>query len=315
MATTVENSAPISVENRFEVESTEYAILFDSSKCTACKGCQVACKVWNELPSSLDLNAGEFTGSLQNPPDLGPYVRTLVTFDEADNGKKYGVNWAFGHRGCMHCTHAACVEVCPSGCLQHSEHGFVVYDAEKCIGCQYCRSACPFDVPRHTGVDLAGGNIRINKCDGCPDRIAHGMAPACVSTCQPRALTFGKRDELLQTARDRVQVLHDKGYKDARVYGETEVGGTHVIQILKYPIEQYSYLPKEPESQIAGAYAVMKPLAGVAVVGVAAAVGLTLARGHGYHRDEQAYDTNTHDVIDTDTGEVIKHIDKEAGER
>ena len=72
---------------------TEQAIYFDSSKCTACKGCQAACKCWNNLPTSYELNsAGEFTGTLQNPPDLQPNTRLIITFNEADNGKKYGVN-------------------------------------------------------------------------------------------------------------------------------------------------------------------------------------------------------------------------------
>ena len=191
---------------------TEQAIYFDSSKCTACKGCQAACKCWNNLPTPYELNsAGTFTGTLQNPPDLQPNTRLIITFNEADNGKKYGVNWAFGRRACMHCTNPACVSVCPSGALYVDEEtGLVTYDSSKCIGCQYCRSACPFDVPRHTNVGLTGDNIKINKCTGCVDRVKQGRKPACVSTCQPGALQFGDRDEMLKMAKERVEYLKGK---------------------------------------------------------------------------------------------------------
>ena len=292
------------------------AILFDSSKCSGCKGCQVACKTWNNLPSSLELNAGEFTGSYQNPPDLTPVTRRIVSFNEAPNGKKYGVNWAFGQRACMHCYDPSCVAVCPSGCLRVDKAtGFVTFDDNQCIGCQYCRSACPFDVPRHTDIGLLSGNIKINKCTGCPDRVEHGMEPACVTTCQPGALQFGDRDEMLEIAHERVKYLKSTGFDKARVYGEKEVGGTHHIMVLKYDIKQYM-LPENPQRNgIVGALGFMKPLTGVGAAALVAGLGLSFISGIGYHRDEMRYDEVNHDVIDVDTGEVIKHINKEAGER
>ncbi len=295
---------------------TEQAIYYDSSKCTGCKGCQVACKCWNELPSPMTKNAGEFTGSLQCPADLGPNTRLIMTFNEADNGKKYGVNWAFGRRACMHCTNAACVSVCPSGALYKDEEtGLVSYHRDKCIGCQYCRSACPFDVPRHTGVGVTGGGIKINKCTGCIDRVRNGRKPACVSTCQTDALQFGDRDKMLEKAHARVEALKARGYADASIYGENEMGGLHVICVLKYPISQYSY-PKNPQANgFVDALGFMKPLTGVASVAIVAGLGLSFITGIGYKRDEMRYDEKKHDVIDVDTGEVIKHIDKEAGER
>ena len=292
----------------------EKAILFDSSKCTGCKGCQVACKCWNDLPSPLELNAGSCTGSYQNPPDLGSDTRLIITYHESENGKKHGVNWAFGRRSCMHCTEAACMNVCPTGCLTHGADGFVTYDAEKCIGCQYCRSACPFDVPRHTGINVSGAGIKVNKCDGCPDRIAHGMSPACVSTCQPNALSFGDRDELLAEAHERVEALKERGYENAHLYGESEAGGTHVIEVLKYDSSQYE-LPENPETQFTGLMGFMKPLAAVAGIATVGGLGVTFARAAGYKRDHVAYNTESHDLVDTDTGEVERHIDVEAGER
>ena len=87
----------------------EVAMLFDSSHCTGCKGCQVACKQWNMLPSKLGLNENKFSGTYQNPPDLNGDTRLVMTFDEKESGNKYQpINFAIGRRSCYHCTDAAC---------------------------------------------------------------------------------------------------------------------------------------------------------------------------------------------------------------
>ena len=293
----------------------EMAIMFDSSRCSACKGCQVACKCWNLLPSPLELNSQKWSGSLQNPPDLEENTRLIITFDEKPR-EKYGVDWAFGRRSCNHCTDAGCVQVCPSGCLYKDEEtGFTVFDSDKCIGCQFCRSACPFDVPRHSGIGLAGNGIKINKCTACIDRVKNGRQPACVTTCQPGALMFGDRDEMIAEAERRAQLMRDKGFEHARVYGVEEMGGLHTIHVLKYPIEQYE-LPENPTmSPLVGAMGWMKPILGVGSIALLGGLGLSFLTGIGYHRDEMRYDEVSHDIIDVDTGEVVRHINKEAGER
>ena len=134
--------------------SNEVAILYDSSHCTGCKGCQAACKQWNMLPSSLELNGIKFSGTYQNPPDLDGDTRLVMTFDEKPSGNKFQeINMAIGRNACMHCTDAGCVNICSSGALYHREDGVVAFDTEKCNGCTYCQSACPFDVPRYRPLD------------------------------------------------------------------------------------------------------------------------------------------------------------------
>lgn len=296
---------------------TEYAIYFDSSKCTGCRGCQVACKTWNELPSPIYSDEVEFKGTYQNPPDINENTRRIVTFrEEKRDGSRYFIDWAFGQRACQHCTDAECVKVCPSGCLQHDETGFVTFDRDKCIGCQYCRSGCPFDVPRHTGVGVQGAGIKIDKCTGCIDRVRNGRKPACVTTCQPNALDFGPRSEMLEKAHARVDALKEKGFADASVYGETECGGCHTIMVLKYDRSMYTHVPENAEPNgMTEALGFMKPLAAVGAVGIVAGLGLSFLTGVGYKRDRLYYDEKAHDEIDVDTGEVVKHIDKEKGER
>lgn len=152
---------------------TEKAVYFDSSKCTACKGCQVACKMWNNLPSPLGTNEAKWSGTHQNPVDLNGDTRLIITFNELEGDSKIKpVKWAFGRRACQHCTDAPCASVCPGGALvRNEETGFVEVYQDKCVGCQYCHSTCPFDVPRYESNGLLDKTV-IDKCTGCADRVA-----------------------------------------------------------------------------------------------------------------------------------------------
>lgn len=286
---------------------TEMAILFDSSKCTACKGCQVACKCWNNLPSPTEKNAcvSQFTGTYQNPPDLNDDTRLIITFNEQESDSQKGIAWAFGRRACQHCSNAGCVSVCPAGAIYRDEEtGMVTTDESKCIGCQRCSSACPYSVPQYHGPKGT-----INKCTGCIDRIENGMEPACVATCQPNALQFGERDEMLAIAKARVEWLHEKGYEDACVYGDAEMDGLHVIQVLKYGIDMHGQVKNPEVPATAFLTGIMKPIAGVGmgatVLGLAAMAGLAA----GYKRDKLVYNEGTKDTISVDTGEVVKQGD------
>ncbi len=283
---------------------TEMAILYDTSRCTACKGCQIACKCWNGLPSSLETNGNAFSGTYQNPPDLNGTTRLLISFREEEGGSK-GVKWAFGRRSCQHCTDAPCADICPAGALVRDEStGMVVTDASKCIGCQYCSTACPFDVPRYDGP-----NGTINKCTGCPDRIENGLEPACVTTCQPDALMFGPRDEMLAQAEAQVARLKEQGYADACVYGATEMGGLHVIQVLKYGAATHGQVVDPEVPAHVGLTQIMKPVTGVVAGATVLGLAAMFALGAGYKRDKLAYNPETGDTIDIDTGEVVKHGD------
>ncbi len=288
---------------------SEKAILFDTSRCTGCKGCQVACKCWNSQPSPTGLNENVFTGTYQNPPDLNGHTRLVMAFSEHEGGSK-GVMWAIGRRSCQHCTDAPCVSICPSGCLEKNEEtGMVEVHQEKCIACQYCSTACPFDVPHFDGMQG-----KVNKCTGCPDRLEHGLSPACVATCQPNALQFGDRDEMLAIAEEQLARLQANGYEDACVYGADEVGGLHVISVLKYGAERHGYVLNPSVSPVTTLTNIMKPvtgvITGVTVVGLAAMAALAA----GYKRKTVAYNPETRDTLDVDTGEVVKHGDSQDGQ-
>jgi formate dehydrogenase iron-sulfur subunit len=210
----------------------EKAKLIDLSKCTGCRGCQLACKQWNQLPAKQTVN----TGSYQNPPDLQSNTWTLIRFQEVVT-KDQGLKWLFRKDGCMHCTDAACVKVCPSGALSYSGIGSVDLNNERCIGCKECVSACPFSVPRYDSE-----TDKIYKCTLCTDRIMADLPPACVRACPTSALQFGDKEKMLKIAYKRAKELGG----DASVYGDQFVDGTHVIYVLPEKVDVYDKLPEHP---------------------------------------------------------------------
>jgi len=227
------------------------AILYDATKCTACRGCQVACKQWNEndevIPIIENGVLAKNWGSYENPPDLSPTTWLKIRFTEVEAGGK--VRWLFTRQACMHCTDAGCVRVCPTGSLYHHELGFVAYNKDTCSGCGYCVEACPFGVPRLAGNTMTG-IAKMDKCTFCTtpglDRIAEGWEPACVKTCPTGALKYGDRAELVAEGKKRVQTLQAKGWTTANLYGEKELEGLHVMYVLDDSPAVYG-LPAAPE--------------------------------------------------------------------
>ena len=126
----------------------EYIKLIDVTKCTGCRGCQVACKQWNSLPAEKT----GFTGSLQNPADLSFDTWCLIRFDEMEKDGK--LKWIMRHDACMHCDWPACAKACPSpGALTRTDEGAVVHNPKFCIGCKSCAVACPFEIPKYSKAD------------------------------------------------------------------------------------------------------------------------------------------------------------------
>lgn len=269
---------------------TESAILYDSSKCSACKGCQVQCKQWNMMPSSLAKDKYEYTGSYQSMADLNGDTRLLIEFREKDTEK--GIEWAFSRRACFHCTEPACMEVCPVGAISKLADGTVKLDSTKCVGCKYCTAACPFSVPKYRpnfGVS--------NKCTLCDDRVAKGLTPACVKTCPASAIYYGPRDKMVADGKKRVEELKTAGFSKAELYGETEMGGMHSLFVAKYGYEAHGLIrnPKRPDAVYA--FSLIKPLTGIGVAAVLGGLGLSFLTGIGYKRDEPTVESvSAHDA-------------------
>src|SRR5215470_2138085 len=242
------------------------AKLIDISKCIGCKACQSACMEWNDLRDAVGTN----TGTYDNPPDLSESSWTVMRFFEVEPEGK--LEWLIRKDGCMHCADPGCLKACPSpGAIVQYSSGIVDFHEENCIGCGYCVTGCPFNVPR-----LSKKDGKAYKCSLCSDRVAVGLEPACVKTCPTGAIMFGSKADMIEQAEERLVDLRDRGYKNAGLYDPKGVGGTHVMYVLKHADdpEKYAGLPKDPQvSTLVGLWkGAFKPLA---LLGI----GLTVLAG------------------------------------
>src|SRR6267142_174043 len=143
----------------------QVAKLIDTTKCIGCKACQVACMEWNDLRDEI----GTCTGHYDNPHDLSEHSWTLMRFAEYENPKG-DLEWLIRKDGCMHCEDPGCLKACPSpGAIVQYANGIVDFQEENCIGCGYCVTGCPFDVPRISKKDQ-----KAYKCTLCSDPVGVG---------------------------------------------------------------------------------------------------------------------------------------------
>jgi formate dehydrogenase iron-sulfur subunit len=235
----------------------------DTSVCIGCKACEVACKEWNAIPEDgLTLTGMSYdnTGALgastwrhvafieqpQPQPQPQPDGRTelpLAQGESAPAPEGDGMRWLMSSDVCKHCTHAACLDVCPTGSLFRTEFGTVVVQADICNGCGYCVPACPYGV-----IEQRPSDGRAFKCTMCYDRLGAGQEPACAKACPTESIQFGPLDELRERAALRVDQLHEAGVTDAHLYGddpEDGVGGDGAFFLLLDRPEVYG-LPPDP---------------------------------------------------------------------
>ena len=281
----------------------------DTSVCIGCKACEVACKEWNDLESIVgDLTGQSYdnTGALtadnwrhvtfiekvegrggsrradgDGPHPLAPPAPsrepeapaspgdvTLPTPMLAPDGPA-SVVWLMSSDVCKHCTHAACLDVCPTGSLVKTEFDTVVVQPDICNGCGYCVPACPFGV---IGRDESTGGAA--KCTLCYDRLKGDQTPACAHACPTDSIQFGPLDELRERAGDRLVELRDAGEGRARLYGEDPedgIGGAGAFFLLLDEPDVYG-LPPAP-------VATTRDLPGMWRTAAATAVGLVVTVG------------------------------------
>jgi formate dehydrogenase iron-sulfur subunit len=252
----------------------------DTSVCIGCKACEVACKEWNLVPEDGLVWTGE---SYDNTSELGANTWRHVAFVEQ---KEDALRWLMSSDVCKHCTHAACLDVCPTGSLFRTEYGTVVVQEDICNGCGYCVPACPFGVidkrhlPREDSPAIPlltkEEDGRVWKCTLCYDRLKGGHEPACAKACPTDSIQFGPLDELRERAEQRLGKLQAEEGSSARLYGHDPsdgVGGFGAFFLLLDEPEVYG-LPPDPvvtTRDLPGMWKSAALAAGALVVGVAAA--------------------------------------------
>ena len=238
----------------------------DTSLCIGCKACEVACKEWNHVPADQKGFSGKsYDNSLALGADRWRHVAFIeqklpISYDDAttlvevaqrgeaiENGvpvsAQEGMRWLMSSDVCKHCTHAACLEVCPTGALFRTEFGTVVVQQDVCNGCGYCIPACPFGV-----IERREDDGRAFKCTLCYDRVKADKTPACAQACPTQSIQFGDLEELRDRAQERVSTLQARGETGARLYLEDStdgVGGAGAFFLLLDEPEVYG-LPPDP---------------------------------------------------------------------
>ena len=203
-----------------------WAVLVDLSKCIGCRGCEAACAEANKLPEpdmSADLSA-------DRPRSTTESQWTVVNVSRTTKGD------VTAKTQCMHCLEPACAAACLTRALRKTAAGPVVWDAGKCMGCRFCMISCPFDGPK---FEYGAVNPKIQKCRLCFEKLEQGGKPACVENCPAEALTFGRRGELLEMARQRI--YQNPGTYVSHIYGEHEAGGTSWLYISPVPFEELGF--------------------------------------------------------------------------
>jgi formate dehydrogenase iron-sulfur subunit len=192
---------------------------------------------WNDLRDQVGVNRGAYT----NPPDLSDQSWCLMRFNEAEIDGR--LQWLILKDGCMHCSDPGCLRSCPApGAIVQYSNGIVDFHEENCIGCGYCISGCPFNIPR-----LRRSDSRVYKCTLCSDRVSVGLEPACIKTCPTQALSFGSKEDMLELAHHRLGDLRERGFAHAAVYDPPGVDGTHVFFVLPHGDRPEAYgLPRDP---------------------------------------------------------------------
>src|SRR3954463_8122528 len=176
----------------------EVAKLIDTTTCIGCKACEVACLEWNDLSFSDTT----FQNSYQTMPETSWNFWNLIKFNEYEP-ESGGLQWLMRKDQCMHCEEPGCLIACPAdGAIVQYTNGIVDFNQANCIGCQYCVTGCPFNIPKFNAETK-----KVYKCTLCSDRVGVGLEPACIKSCPTGCLHFGSKEDMLALADNRVTQL------------------------------------------------------------------------------------------------------------
>lgn len=226
---------------KYVLSEDRMGVLVDTTVCIGCRKCEWACKTAHGLPTEpIDTYDNRSVFQEKRRPD----DKALTVVNEYPNvySDKLPIDVKVQ---CMHCDKPACVSACIVGAFSKQKNGAVIWDGDKCIGCRYCMVACPFQIPAFEFDKALKPNIM--KCDFCyEERTSKGKLPACVEICPVEAITFGRREDLLKAAKEKIKIYPNRYVN--RIFGEYEVGGTSWLYLASKEFEKLDFpkLGKDP---------------------------------------------------------------------
>ena len=182
--------------------------LVDTTTCIGCKACEIACQEWNDLPFAQTT----FDNTYQTMPTTQWNFWNLIKFNEHESGDG-NMMLLMRKDQCMHCAEPGCLAACPAdGAIVQYTNGIVDFQQDHCIGCGYCITGCPFDIPKFNS-----NTKKVYKCTLCSDRVSVGLEPACIKSCPTGCLHFGTKDDMKDLAQKRATQLREHyGFRECR---------------------------------------------------------------------------------------------------
>lgn len=189
------------------IKGRKFVMVIDLSKCKNARKCVEACQEGHGLSKAQE------------------WMRIYMLQDS----KRTAPYWF--PRPCFHCDNPLCVSVCPVGATYKRADGIVLVDTDRCIGCKFCMTGCPYSArvfnwkePEHQKVDEKDYSPELNvpakegtvgKCVFCADRLRVNKLPRCVEACPMGVIYFGDLLEDTVTNGDETvrfsELIRDKG--------------------------------------------------------------------------------------------------------
>ena len=185
-------------------EPITWGKVIDNRKCIGCHACTVACKQEHDVPLGVN--------------------RTYVK--QVEVGRYPNVRRHFQVTRCNQCADAPCVEICPTTAMFQRPDGIVDFDRSRCIGCQACMAACPYDA-----IYIDPVSHSAEKCNFCTNRIDRGLQPACVTVCPTQAIFVGNLEDPMSNvsnliAREKVEVRRPEKNTNPKLFYVDATGPT-----------------------------------------------------------------------------------------
>jgi formate dehydrogenase iron-sulfur subunit len=253
--TLVASTAKAGSVKHFPGHPDRRGLLHDTTLCVGCRSCEHACNEVNGQPQAGPPVDDKQVFEAKRKLDHTLY--TVVNRYQEAQGNQPAI---YRKHQCMHCNEPCCASVCFVSAFTKTPEGPVLYDPEVCVGCRYCVFACPYNALAYEYEDPL--TPRVVRCTMCYPRIKQGLNPACADACPTGAIVYGKREDLLWVARERIR--KNPGRYIDHIFGEKEYGGTSWLTIAGVEFSQLGLpegLSHEPLPNLTTGFLSLAPLA------------------------------------------------------